>query len=299
MQKLALSLLALAPIAVFAAACGPGNTTVDSSGGAAAGGAGGGVGGGNSADACVISTDIRTMIQETLTEIALTGISVAEATTDKQVGFGIQIPGSDKSFVGYRTIVTTCPNSSAVSFCDSTTPGGGSDDPFWKVHDRCGRVRCEQGGSNVALVDTFLTMQPKTLATDKHEFTYDTTEPTGTATFDPNPFLTWRIDMTDMAAIQIDAKITNVVRILQTDDTFVDFSHTGNISVSRTDASVSLVTLDLEWISLLSGGAKLTGSLQVDAAGGVNGDVVAGEEPIAAIKDEYKFTWLGDCAPAK
>src|SRR5688572_28274434 len=180
MQKLVTCLLTLAPIAVFAAACGSVGTTVDTSGGGAAGGAGGGVGGG-SADACVISSDIRIMVQETLTEISLAGISVAEATSETQYGFGIQIPGSDKSFVGYRTIVTGCPTNSVVSFCDSTTPGGGSDDPFWKdVHDRCGRVRCEQGGAKVALVDTFLTMRPKTLATDKHEFTYDTTEPTGT-----------------------------------------------------------------------------------------------------------------------
>jgi hypothetical protein len=166
------------------------------------------------------------------------------------------------------------------------------------VHDRCVRFRCEQGGSNVALVDTFLTMQPKMSATDRHEFTYDTTHPTGTATFDPNPFITWRIDLSDLAAIQVDAKVTNVVRILQTDDTFIDFTHTGTITVARTDADVSLATLDLEWISLLPVGEKLTGSVQVDAAGGVNGEVKAGDSIIAGIKDGYKFAWQGSCATA-
>jgi hypothetical protein len=296
MQKLAGTLLALAPIAVFAAACGSGGTVVDTASGGAGGG-GGGVGG-QSADACVVSADIRTMIEETLTEISLTSVDVAKNSGLTQYGFGIQIPGAQQSFVGYTTVNNSCPNSNVVSTCDSTK--GGSDDPFWKdVHDRCVRFRCEQGSANVALVDTFLTMQPKMAATDRHEFTYDTTHPTGKATFDPNPFMTWRIDLTEPAAIVVDAKIMNVVRILQTDDTFIDFTHTGNANVARTDADVSLATLDLEWPSLISGGSKLTGSVQVDAAGGVTGQVMNGDAIIAAIKDEYQFAWQGDCAPSK
>ena len=296
MQKLAASLLALTPIAVFAAACGSAGTTDEATGGGTASGGAGGAGGG--ADACVISSDIRTMVEETLTEISLTSIDVARNSSATQYGFGIQIPGAEQSFVGYTTVLSSCPNNSVVSSCDSTK--GGSSDPFWMtVHDRCVRFRCEQGGSNVALVDTFLTMQPKKLATDKHEFTYDTTLPTGKATFDPNPFITWRIDLIDPAAILVDAKVTNVVRILQTDDTFIDFTHTGTITVARTDADVSLATLDLEWISLLEGGDKLTGSVQVDAAGGVNGEVKAGETIIAGIKDDYQFAWQGPCGASK
>lgn len=293
MQKIVASLLALTPIAVFAAACGSGGTTDEATTGVPGSGGSGGVGGGG--DACIISADIRTMVEETLTEISLTSRDVAKNSNDKHYGFGIQIPGAEQSFVGYTTVITPCPTDSVVSSCDSTK--GGSADPFWMtVHDRCVRFRCEQGGNNIALVDTYLTMQPKLLATDKHEFTYDTTHPTGTATFDPNPFITWRIDLTDLAAIQVDAKITNVVRILQTDDTFIDFTHTGTVAVSRTDADVSLATLTLEWPSLISGGDVLTGTVQVDAAGGVSGDVKVGETIIAGIKDEYKFAWQGACA---
>lgn len=294
MQKLAPSLLSIASIAVFAAACGSGSTTDETTGGTASGGAGGS----GNADACVISADIRNMVEETLTEISLTAIDVAKNSSAKQYGFGIQIPGAEQSFVGYTTVNSACPNNNVVSSCDSTK--GGSADPFWmSVHDRCVRFRCEAGGQNVALVDTFLTMQPIKSATEKHEFTYDTTHPTGKATFDPNPFITWRLDLTDPAAIQLDAKITNVVRILQTDDTFIDFTHMGTVAVSRTDADVSLATLDLEWISLLSGSEKLTGSVQVDAAGGVNGEVKAGDAILAAIKDDYQFVWQGDCAAPK
>ncbi|MCK6586682.1 MAG: hypothetical protein HUU21_06825 [Polyangiaceae bacterium] len=290
MQTLVKSFLAFAPIAVFAAACGSSGTTDQASGGAASGGAGG-----SSGDACVLSADVRNMVEETLTELSLTAIDVAKNSSATQYGFGIQIPGAEHSFVGYTTVISTCPNNSVVTSCDSTK--GGSSDPFWmSVHDRCVRFRCEAGGNNIALVDTYLTMQPIKSATDKHEFTYDTTHPTGTATFDPNPFLTWRIDLTDLAAIQVDAKLTNVVRILQTDDTFIDFTHTGTAAVSRTDADVSLATLDLEWPSLLEGGDKLTGSVQVDAAGGVNGEVKAGDTIIAGIKDDYQFAWQGACA---
>ena len=296
MQKLAAALLALAPVAVFAAACGSGGVVTDeATGGGATGGAGGGGGGGGGGDGCVISADMRTMIEETLTEISLTAIDVSKNSSDTQYGFGIQIPGAEQSFVGYTSVNNSCPNSSVVNNCDSTI--GGSNDPFWTmVHDRCVRFRCEQGGSNVALVDTFLTMRPKVSATDRHEFTYDTTLPTGTATFDPNPLITWRIDLSDLAAIQVDAKITNVVRILEPDDTFIDFTHTGTVAVSRTDADVSLATLTLEWPSLISGGDVLTGTVQVDAAGGVSGDVKVGETIIAGIKDEYKFAWQGACA---
>jgi hypothetical protein len=35
--------------------------------------------------------------------------------------------------------------------------------------------------------------------------------------------------------------------------------------------------------------------VQVDAAGGVSGDVKVGETIIAGIKDEYKFAWQGAC----
>jgi hypothetical protein len=291
MQKLASSLFAIAPLLTLLSACGSSGSTDTSS--SLAGGAGGADGG--AANSCVVSASVRALLEETLIEDTYTAIDVAKNSGDKKYGFGIQIPGSEEGYVGYTTVISTCPTNDVVGSCYSTEMPGDPIPEFWKTHDRCVRFRCETGSANVALVDTYLTMQPKMAATDKHEFTYDTTNPTGLATFDPNPFITWRIDFTDMAAIQVTAKVTNVVRIVETDETFIDFSHTGSITVSRTDADVSLVEVDLEFGSLLKGGEKLTGSVQVDAAGGITGEIKAGMETIALIKDEFAVSWLGDC----
>ena len=246
------------------------------------------------ADACVISPSVRTLLEETLVENTYVIRDVASQSGEKQYGFGIQIPGSEASYVGFTTVNNTCPNNDTVSTCYSTDDP--NPDEFWMVHDRCVRFRCEQGGANVALVDTFLTMQPKKAATDKHAFTYDITNPTGEATYDPNPFITWRIDLTDLAAIQVSAKIANVVRIVETDETFIEFSHMGSLSASRTDADVSLINLDLEFGGLLKNQDVLTATVQVDAAGDVSGEIKAGTETIALIKDEFEFSWQGDCA---
>lgn len=249
------------------------------------------------ADACVISPSVRTLLEETLVENTYVIRDVASQSGEKQYGFGIQIPGSEASYVGFTTVNNTCPNNDIVPTCYDES---NSSDPFWGdaegQHTRCIRFRCEQGGANVALVDTFLTMSPKIAATDKHEFTYETTNPTGTATYDPNPFITWRIDLTDLAAIQVSAKIANVVRITETDETFIEFSHMGSLSASRTDADVSLINLDLEFGGLLKNQDVLTATVQVDAAGDVSGEIKAGTETIALIKDEFEFSWQGDCA---
>jgi hypothetical protein len=293
MQKLASPLFAIAPLLALLSACGSSGST-DTSASTASGGTGGGAGG-SSGDSCVVSASVRALLEETLIEDTYTAMDVSKNSADKKYGFGIQIPGSEEGYVGYTTVISTCPTNDVVGSCYSTEMPSDPVEEFWKVHDRCVRFRCEQGGANVALVDTYLTMQPKMAATDKHEFTYDTTNPTGLATFDPNPFITWRIDFTDMAAIQVTAKVTSVVRIVETDETFIDFSHTGSIAVSRTDADVSLVNVDLEFGSLLKGGEKLTGSVLVDAAGGITGEIKAGTESIALIKDDFVISWLGDC----
>jgi hypothetical protein len=293
MQKIAFSLFAIAPTLALLAACGSGGTSVDTSTSTSSGAGGSG---GMSGDKCPVSASVRILIEETVIENANVAKDVATQSSATQYGFGVQIPGSDKGYVGFTTVNNSCPNNDTVGSCYSAQEPNPSD-PFWMVHDRCVQFRCEQGGANIALVDTYLTMQPKKLANDRHVFTYSTTNPTGEAKYDQNPFLTWRIDLTDLAAIQVTAKVGNLVRIDEPDGTSIQFTHTGSLSASRTDADVSLIMVDLEFPSLLKSGDPLTATAQVDAAGGVSGEIKAGTEMLALIKDAFVFSWQGECAP--
>jgi hypothetical protein len=293
MQKLKTRLLAIGPLALFFAACGSGATT-GSTKSTGAGGDGGS--GGASADSCVVSAAVRGLLEEIIAEDLNAATDVAKGSSPTSRGFAIQLPGSKEGYTGKRTINTDCvSDNTEITQCQSQIDP--LNEEFWMVHDRCARFRCEPGSDKVALVDTYLTQQPITSPTDKHKFTYDTTDPTGTATFDPNPIITWRIDLTDPAAIQVTSKIAVVARITEPSGDIIELSHTGSTAVTMTDTDVSLATLELLFSGLLKGGEELTVSAQVDASGAFSGDIKAGSDLLAIIEKDFTFSWQGNCAP--
>lgn len=274
-------------------ACGTGSSTGSTQSGGASSSSSGSM-----ANGCPLSLDVQSLLEETLYEIPKAAQTVGNKAEPNQYGYAIHIPGSPESFVGYVPMVNPCPNMAEVTKCASVF--NPSQEPFWQAHDACVRYRCEKGSSNIALVDAFFTMQPKKDANDRHPFTYDTTMPSGTAIFDPNPFMTWRLDLSDPTAIEITAAVKNSAKITPTMGDFIEFTHTGSIGVSRTDADISLIDVKIDFASLLGGTTPLSTWVQVDATGSVTGEIKADAKIYAFIKgdidQEFVFDWQGECA---
>ncbi len=274
-------------------ACGTGATT----GGTQTGGASSSSSGGTS-NACPLSADVKALLEETLYEMPQAAWVVGSKSETAQYGYAVHIPGSPESFVGFVPMVNPCPNMAEVTKCKSVVQP--SSEAFWQAHDACVRYRCEKGGNNIALVDTFFTMQPKKDANDRHAFTYETDIPAGTASFDPNPFITWRLDLTDPSAVIITAQLENAAKITPSGNDFIEFTHTGSIEINRTDADISLIDIKIDFASLLGGMTPLSTWVQVDATGNVNGEIKGDSKIYAFIKgdiqQQFTFDWQDACA---
>jgi hypothetical protein len=142
-------------------------------------------------------------------------------------------------------------------------------------------------------------MKGKTEPSDRHKFTYETTDPDGTAIYDPNPFITWRVDLTDLNAISISGDIEATVKITPTEGSLFDFKHKGKATALRAADVVESVTLDLEFTGLfLAGDPAITAHAELDAANNAGGQVKNGEEVLADITKTFGFEWHGKCSPA-
>lgn len=283
----------LPAILLLVSACGSGSTTGSTQAGSSSTG-----GGGGGSNACPLSADVRALLEETLYEIPKAAQTVGTKSEPAQYGYAVHIPGSPESFVGFIPMVNPCPNMAEITKCSSVV--NPSQEPFWQAHDACVRYRCEKGGNNIALVDVFFSMQPKKDANDRHAFTYDTQTPAGTSIYDPNPFITWRLDLTDPSAIEITAQLENSVKITPTTGDFIEFTHTGSIAVSRTDADISLIEVKIDFASLLGGTTPLSTWIQVDATGSVTGEIKADSKIYAFIKgdinQQFSFEWQDECS---
>jgi hypothetical protein len=291
--------LAVIFLAAGASACGSGAITEDSSSqaGGTAGTAGTASGGGG--DKCVIDGFARTLIEEIVAEQTRAGRDVAKNSGDKKRGFAVQIPASKLGYVGFSALITECPSDAPpVTRCQSTQNPPPTD-KFWETRDACVRFSCEKGAQKIGIVDTYLTMKPEQDPTKKHKFTYETTNPTGTAIYDPNPLTTWRIDLTDLNAIKVSADLAVAVKVTPTEGSLFDFKHKGTVTATRAADVVDSVNLDIEFTGLfLVGDPPITAKAALDAAGNASGEVKSGDEVLANITKTFGFEWQGDCAPA-
>jgi hypothetical protein len=289
--------LAVLFFAAGASACGSGATNVE--GGTQSGGPGATSTGGSSSgggDGCAIDAIARKIIEETVLEQTYAARDVAKNAGEKTRGFAVQIPASKFGYVGLGNLVTACPDDTVIARCQSTQ--NPPPDEFWKTHDACVRFSCQKD-TKIAIVDTFLTMVPKKEATDRHKFTYDTTGPAGTAIYDPNPFMTWKVDLTDLSAIKVSGDIEANVKITPTEGSLFDFKHKGTATATRAGDAVDSVTLELEFTGLfLAGDPPITASAALDAANKASGTVMSGDEVLADIDMAFDFDWHGACASA-
>jgi hypothetical protein len=245
-------------------------------------------------DGCVIDAVARKLIEETVTEQTFAARDVAKNAGEKTRGFAVQIPASKFGYVGIGNLVTACPDDTVIARCQSTQ--NPPPDEFWKTHDACVRFSCQKD-SKIAIIDTFMTMVPKKDAADRHKFTYATTGPTGTAIYDPNPFMTWKVDLTDPSAIKVSGDIEANVKVTPDEGSLFDFKHKGTATATRAGDMVASVTLDLEFTGLfLAGDPPITANAAIDATGKPSGQVKNGEEVLADIDAMFDFDWHGACS---
>lgn len=291
--------LSVITLACSAVACGGGGTTTDGTNPS------GGPGGSTSssmtttssggANGCLISSITRGLIEETTRENITGTIHTAKYAGPQARGFAIHLPGSKFGYVATATIqaATECPaNKGAISYCESVQ--NPTDEPFWKdMHDRCVEFRCD---GDIGLVDAYLTMQPKKKLAEVHAFSYETAEPSGTAIYNPNPVVKWRVDQANPDAIEVMGALEANVKITPDDGSeLIDFTHTGTLSATRSGADVTLVQVDLSFPELVLGDPPLT--VSVAMAGPVaTGKVTRGDEVLATITEDKVFEWQGACA---
>lgn len=289
--------VAVVSLALVASSCGSGTTTGEGTG--ATEGTGSSSSGG-AADKCVINATARALVEETVNEQLQAVYDVTQNAASLKRGYDVQIPGTKFSFVGAVTLAggTDCPSAADVTRCQSTimNPPPPSD-PFWSTRDACFHFYCEGGQSKVGLLDTYMTMKPNMDATKRHKFTYDTTNPDGAAIYDPNPFITWRVDLTDLNAVKVTADLAANVKITPKDGALLDFSHKGKLAADQANGAVKSATADIDFTGLyLAGDPAITASAALDDVGMRTGTVKDGDKVIANIMTG-SFEWLGDCAP--
>lgn len=284
-------------LAGMASSCGSGSTTGD--GTSSSNGTGSSSSGGSS-DKCVINAVARALVEEAVDEQLHASYGVAQNAGSLKRGYDIQIPGTKFSYVGAVSLAagTDCPSAANVTKCQSTIMDPKPPtDPFWSTRDACFHFYCEGGQSKVGLLDTYMTMKPNMDASKRHKFTYDTTNPDGAAIYDPNPFITWRFDLTDLNAIKVTASLDATVKITPKDGALLDFSHTGKLSAETSNGAVKSAAVELDFTGLyLAGDPALTANATLDDQGMRAGAVKDGETIIANILTG-SFEWLGDCAP--
>jgi hypothetical protein len=249
----------------------------------------------------VINADERQIVAETVAEQARAAWGVAKNSAEKSRGFDVQIPASKFGFAGLYPLNVGCPSDVALQKCLSTPapPEMPPSDPFWTKHDACARVTCVKGSSTQAVVETFMTMKPEKDVTKRHPFTYDTTSPAGTAYYDPNPLMTWHVDLTDLNAIHVSADLDVAVKITPTNGSLFDFKHKGTVTAESTNGAPSGVVLDIEFTGLfLAGDLPITAHAELNANNEGSGAVKDGDMVLANVNKTLGLEWLGDCAPA-
>jgi hypothetical protein len=243
----------------------------------------------------------QTLFQESVHETLMDAVHVAEFTHDRERGFALQLPGVAQGYIGFLTLAASC--SAPVlfePFCEANAPPGEPLEDFWRTRSRCSRLGCE--GPGVDFIDVYFTVQPRTAPDDRHPFSYETTSPSGTAVFDPNPFITYRIDSRDPERVAITADLSRTLHFTPRGRQALDLRQSGDVSVVKSSGEITSAELDLRFPGL----ATEAGLVAVEVALGPDatglGSVMLGATRLARISGTFSFdtplvfSWKGGCA---
>jgi hypothetical protein len=183
--------------------------------------------------------------------------------------------------------------------CASRLPGPPPIDEFSMTFDSCSRLGCER--TRVGLVDVWLTVQPRTAADDRHRFEYPATSPVGRMTYDPNPYVTYRIDLTDPVVTTVSADLRQTVIFTPAEGSPLDISHTGTVMATKQDGTVRSASLVVFFAGLTPPASPVVLNLDGGPSGEVMGAVRFGTRVLAMIQGHFDpaarlLSWQGACA---
>ncbi len=225
------------------------------------------------------SPNVRAFVQEIVEERTSDANFVRAFSGPRDFGAAHSLPGDPFLVRTAGTLATTAP--------------GEFDEFCQEIREFPGRLQCldltiEPGA--VILVDVYLTEAPRTLPGDSHAFTYETVDPVGSITFDPNPHLVWRVELENEPATPVRADVDWSLRFEGADGEVVDLSHTGSLLAEERPGDVQAYEVSLSFPGLSSSSIPVTVdfamTLQEGAGFQGSGTVSLGGRTLASISTE-------------
>lgn len=153
----------------------------------------------------------------------------------------------------------------------------------------------------------YLTVRPRTAPDDRHPFAYEAVEPPGRIVYDPNPFVSYRVDLRDPIVTVVSANLRHHVTFTPAGGTPLDMSHEGTVTVTKRSGAQALdtVSLFLVFSGFTSSGSPVFLNVEIDRLGQATGNVRQGNTSLATViqghfdrSNSAILSWQGVCATA-
>lgn len=257
------------------------------------------------ADTCPIPPPGRVLVQEAVVESFLSILAATEHAFEHERAIVFLLLGRPW---GYGAFLFLAPPGRCLgpeafygeAWCDSRFPEPSPLDEFSKTYDSCFRLGCES--TRVGLVDVYFTVKPRTAPEDRHPFEYEATNPVGRMRYDPNPYLTTRVDLRDPALTIVSAELRHKVTFTPPGGSPLDISHAGTIIATKRGTRIQSVFLLVFFTGFTPPGSPVILSVQQgDVFSDVDGAVRVGNRVLATIQGHFDpranlFSWQGACA---
>ncbi len=202
------------------------------------------------------------------------------------MGYSHTLIGVDEAARGILVLVPDADLGSFDPSCDSDAPEP-PDSGIWEERDRCFRISriSEQRWT----ADVYFTVEPRREPDDRHPFSYDIGDGQGVITSDPNPLISWVVDLQAGGAASVTASVERNVVFAPVEGAALDLSHTATVAAYHGDPSRTTDSFELTFSGFGSEG-DLTVTLE---AGNLEPFTAAGQVRFG----ERLFAEIGGTAP--
>lgn len=248
---------------------------------------------------CPLDDIERQLVVEVITKLLEDALFVTEMTHDLEQGSASSLIGVNEAYRATAFLVGECMEPQEFEpFCDSAgLPPSEEQEPFWQTHDRCGQLACEAAG--VRLSTVYMTMRPRTDPDDRHSFTYETDDPPGIALYDPNPFITWRVDETQQDIILFESTFEFHVTVTPTGRNMINLTHEGRYEATKENDEITGLSLTVSFPNLLEP-QDVQGVLSLIDSDQISGTISSGGQTMATVTlqagGQSEFAWTEGCS---
>jgi len=240
---------------------------------------------------CPVAADVRPFLERIVLDVVRNVAWVGGVSIANEHGFALT-PFGFFGTAGRLTLAIRCTGPATFApFC------GVDSEPL----SFCQRSRCERSG--VTLKDVYLARRPQTDAADRHRVEYESLTYPGHVVYDPNPFVTYRIDETMQGSVGVTSDIQHDLVFTPRGSPSIDLSHAGGVSYVKAGAEIRQFVVNLSFAGL-SPRRPVTVQLELNPDGIASGAVTASGRRLATIVGVNHslttgptYTWEGDCGP--